>query len=63
MLADKDYGEHSGRAPDSGLTTHSTGARVSVSFIENLAVMALNARPVNSSVRRYVRARVLSDIE
>ena len=34
------------------LTTHSTGARVSLSFIVNLSVMQLNVRPVNSSVRR-----------
>ena len=33
------------------LTTHSTGARVSWSFIVNLAVSGLNARPVNSGVR------------
>jgi len=33
------------------LTTHSTGARVSMSFIENLCVSALIARPVNSGVR------------
>ena len=32
------------------LTTHSTGARVSLSFIEDLSVAALNARPVNSGV-------------
>jgi hypothetical protein len=34
------------------LTTHSTGARISLDFIVNLPVMALNARPVNSGVRR-----------
>ena len=33
------------------LTTHSTGARVSWSFIVDLCVPALNARPVNSGVR------------
>jgi hypothetical protein len=33
-----------------GLTTHSTGARVSLLFIVNLSVMRLNARPVNSGV-------------
>ena len=36
------------------LTTHSTGARVSLHFIENLPLITLNARPVNSGVRRYV---------
>ncbi len=45
------------------LTTHSTGARVSLPFIVNLAVAQLNARPVNSSVstdrkRRAVNERV-----
>src|SRR5215213_6651889 len=34
------------------LTTHSTGARISRSFIEKLPVPALHARPVNSGVRR-----------
>ena len=34
------------------LTTHSTGARVSLAFIENLSVAGLCARPVNSGVRR-----------
>jgi hypothetical protein len=38
-----------------GLTTHSTGARVSLSFIENLSVMALCSRPVNSVVRHASR--------
>jgi hypothetical protein len=33
-------------------TTHSTGARDSVAFIENLRVSALCARPLNSGVRR-----------
>jgi hypothetical protein len=33
------------------LTTHSTGARLSLSFIENLNLLALCARPVNSGVR------------
>jgi hypothetical protein len=33
------------------LTTHSTGARVSRSFIVELAVAGLCARPVNSGVR------------
>jgi hypothetical protein len=33
------------------LTSHSTGARVSVPFIENLSLAQLNARPVNSGVR------------
>jgi hypothetical protein len=33
------------------LTTHWTGARVSRSFIVELAVAALCARPVNSGVR------------
>ena len=36
------------------LTTHSTGARVSLIFIVNLAVAQLNTRPVNSGVRRPV---------
>ena len=36
------------------LTTHSTGARISLIFIDNLAVMALCARPVNSGVRRLL---------
>ncbi len=35
-----------------GLTTHSTGARVSLDVIVNLSVMQLNARPVNSGVIR-----------
>jgi hypothetical protein len=34
------------------LTTHWTGARVSISLIVNLAVVQLNVRPVNSGVRR-----------
>jgi hypothetical protein len=34
------------------LTTHSTGARLSLPFIENLSAPTLNARPVNSGVRR-----------
>src|SRR4051812_30606173 len=33
-----------------GLTTHSTGARVSLPLMLDLAVSALCARPVNSSV-------------
>jgi hypothetical protein len=33
-----------------GLTIHSTGARVSLHFIVNLAVSVLNARPVNAGV-------------
>jgi hypothetical protein len=33
------------------LTTHSTGARISISFIVNSSLAALNARPVNSGVR------------
>ena len=37
-----------------GITTHSTGARVSLIFIVNLSVAALNARPVNSGVRRLL---------
>jgi hypothetical protein len=40
------------------LTTHSTGARVSLAFIENLTVSALNARPVNSSVRFLSNSKV-----
>ena len=32
------------------LTLHSTGARVSLIFIENLSVLALNARPVRLSL-------------
>jgi hypothetical protein len=42
------------------LTTHSTGARVSRSFIVNLNLSALCARPVNSGVRRLIFARTLS---
>ena len=38
---------HGGR----NLTTHSTGARVSISLIVKLAVAGLCARPVNSGVR------------
>jgi hypothetical protein len=38
---------HGGR----NLTTHWTGARVSRSFIVELAIAGLNARPVNSGVR------------
>jgi hypothetical protein len=34
------------------LTTHSTGARISLPFIVNLSVMAWCARPVNSGVRQ-----------
>jgi hypothetical protein len=34
------------------LTRHSTGARVGLALIENLSVAALNARPLNSVVRR-----------
>jgi hypothetical protein len=34
-------------------TTHSTGARISQSFIVELAIAGLNARPVNSGVRCY----------
>ena len=37
------------------LTTHSTGARVSLHFIENLNLSALTARPVNSGVRHASR--------
>ena len=32
------------------ITTHSTGARVSLALIVNLSVLALRARPVNSGV-------------
>jgi hypothetical protein len=35
------------------LTTHSTGARVSKFLIVELAAARLNARPVNSGVRRF----------
>jgi hypothetical protein len=35
------------------LTTHPTGARVSLSFIVNLNLPALSARPVNCRVRRF----------
>ena len=35
-------------ASHTALTTHSTGARVSLPFIINLSVAALCARPVNS---------------
>jgi hypothetical protein len=41
------------------LTTHSTGARASLSLVVNLAVMQLNARPVNSGV---MRPRILTTI-
>jgi hypothetical protein len=36
------------------LTTHSTGARVSLPFIVNLSVARADARPVNSGVRPQV---------
>jgi hypothetical protein len=36
------------------ITTHSTGARVSWSFIENLNLSGLNARPVNSGAMRPI---------
>ena len=45
------------------LTTHSTGARVSLAFIVNLAVPTLNARPVNSSVRRLKLNIILQSYE
>jgi hypothetical protein len=53
-----------GRARQNGrvrrnLTTHSTGARVSISLIVELAVAVLSARPVNSGVRRSRRWRQL----
>jgi hypothetical protein len=41
-----------------GLTTHSTGARVSLLFIVNLSVMRLNARPVNSGVGSLLRCEM-----
>jgi hypothetical protein len=39
----------------SAITTHSTEARVSMSFIVKLSVPALCARPVNSSVMSPLR--------
>ena len=38
------------------LTTHRTGARVSLPFIVNLAVAGLDARPVNLGVRQLPNA-------
>ena len=37
------------------ITTHSTGARVSLPFIVNLSVATLCARPVNSGVGRLTQ--------
>jgi hypothetical protein len=37
------------------LTTHSTGARVSLPVIVDLAIAGLNARPVNSGVMSALR--------
>jgi phosphohistidine phosphatase SixA len=36
-----------------GLTLHSTGARLSLAFIENLNLSVLCARPVNSALDSY----------
>jgi hypothetical protein len=44
------------------LTTHWTGARVSKPVIVELAIAVLNARPVNSGVRRFMLCEVNYEI-
>ena len=46
-----------------GLTTHSTGARISFHFIVNMSVPTLCARPVNSGVRRLFIPKSGGDLE